>query len=118
MYIQKLVLIADKGPKTVKIFINQPRTLDFDSAESMASVQTLEYVFTKLIRFFLEYNLLPNSSILGTCLGNPFRFVELLRAQGLYSKRTILMVLPDSTFPPNHQQHKNDKSANHLFPLS
>lgn len=82
MYIQKPVLIADKGPKTVKIFINQPRTLDFDSAESMASVQTLEYVFTKLIRFFLEYNLLTDSSILGTCLGNPFRFVELLRAQG------------------------------------
>ena len=52
MYIQKLVLIADKGPKTVKIFINQPRTLDFDSAESMASVQTLEYVYTKLIPFF------------------------------------------------------------------
>ena len=73
MYIQKPVLIADKGPKTVKIFINQPRTLDFDSAESMASVQTLEYVFTKLIPFFLKYNLLTKSSILRTCLGNPFQ---------------------------------------------
>jgi len=33
---------ADKGPKIVKLFINQPRTLDFDSAESMESVQQLE----------------------------------------------------------------------------
>jgi thiol-disulfide isomerase/thioredoxin len=32
----------DKAPKTVKIFINQPKTLDFDSAESMNSIQTLE----------------------------------------------------------------------------
>jgi len=33
---------ADNGPKTVKIFINQPKTLDFDSADSMDAVQTLE----------------------------------------------------------------------------
>jgi len=31
----------DKAPKTVKLFINQPKSLDFDSAECMASVQTL-----------------------------------------------------------------------------
>ncbi|KAK7466606.1 hypothetical protein BaRGS_00037329 [Batillaria attramentaria] len=33
---------ADKGPKTVKIFINQPRTLDFDQADSMAPVQQVD----------------------------------------------------------------------------
>ncbi|KAK9736664.1 PITH domain [Popillia japonica] len=32
----------DKGPKTIKIFINQPRTLDFDMAESCSCVQELE----------------------------------------------------------------------------
>lgn len=29
------------GPKNVRLFINQPRTLDFDQAESMQSVQDL-----------------------------------------------------------------------------
>jgi hypothetical protein len=33
---------ADKGPKTIRIFINQPRTLDFDLADSYTSVQDLE----------------------------------------------------------------------------
>ena len=32
----------DNGPKDVKIFINQTRTLDFDSAEKMTPIQTLE----------------------------------------------------------------------------
>jgi len=32
----------DKSPKSVKLFINQPKTLDFDSAEAMTSVQALE----------------------------------------------------------------------------
>ncbi|XP_067004870.1 thioredoxin-like protein 1 [Anabrus simplex] len=32
----------DKGPKTVKIFINQPRTLDFDQADSNQAVQELQ----------------------------------------------------------------------------
>ncbi|XP_022914878.1 thioredoxin-like protein 1 [Onthophagus taurus] len=33
---------SDKGPKNVRIFINQPRTLDFDMVESCTSVQDLE----------------------------------------------------------------------------
>lgn len=30
------------GPKNIKLFINQPRTLDFDQADSFVSVQDLE----------------------------------------------------------------------------
>jgi len=33
---------ADRGPKTIKIFINQPRTLDFDQASQMEPTQLLE----------------------------------------------------------------------------
>ena len=33
---------VDKGPKTIKIFINQPHTLDFDLANSYTSVQDVE----------------------------------------------------------------------------
>ncbi|XP_050301226.1 thioredoxin-like protein 1 [Anthonomus grandis grandis] len=32
----------DKGPKHIRIFINQPRTIDFDLADSYTSVQDLE----------------------------------------------------------------------------
>lgn len=32
---------AKLGPKNVKLFINQPRTVDFDMAESFTSVQDL-----------------------------------------------------------------------------
>lgn len=33
---------ADNGPKTIKLFINQPKTLDFDAADSMEAVQVLD----------------------------------------------------------------------------
>lgn len=33
---------SDKGPKHVKLFINQPRTLDFDQAAENTSIQDLE----------------------------------------------------------------------------
>jgi len=32
----------ENGPKTVKLFKNQPGTLDFDSADSMEPIQTVE----------------------------------------------------------------------------
>ncbi|KAG8192166.1 hypothetical protein JTE90_027807 [Oedothorax gibbosus] len=38
----KITAPEDKGPKTLKLFINQPHTLDFDAADSSEGVQTLE----------------------------------------------------------------------------
>ncbi|KRT79143.1 Thioredoxin, partial [Oryctes borbonicus] len=38
----KMKAPADKGPKNIRIFINQPRTLDFDMAEACSCVQELE----------------------------------------------------------------------------
>lgn len=37
----KIKAPADKGPKNLKLFINQPRTIDFDMADSNTSVQDL-----------------------------------------------------------------------------
>merc|ERR1712029_721754 len=38
----KLKAPADKGPKTLRIFQNQPNTLDFDKADSMEAAQDVE----------------------------------------------------------------------------
>ena len=38
----KIKAPSDKGPKTIRIFQNQPNTLDFDKADSMVSIQDLE----------------------------------------------------------------------------
>lgn len=38
----KIKAPADKGPKSLKLFINQPRTMDFDQVTSTSSVQELE----------------------------------------------------------------------------
>ncbi|KDR11479.1 thioredoxin-like protein 1 [Zootermopsis nevadensis] len=38
----KIKAPQDKGPKTIKLFINQPRTLDFDMADSYQAVQELQ----------------------------------------------------------------------------
>ena len=37
----KIKAPGDKGPKNVRIFMNQPTTLDFDKADSMAAAQDL-----------------------------------------------------------------------------
>ena len=34
--------ISENGPKNVRLFINQTRTLDFDGASSNQSIQDLE----------------------------------------------------------------------------
>ncbi|XP_030036562.2 LOW QUALITY PROTEIN: thioredoxin-like protein 1 [Manduca sexta] len=39
----KIKAPADKGPKFVKLFINQPRTLDFEQASRNVSVQDVEF---------------------------------------------------------------------------
>jgi len=37
----KIKAPKDKGPKTIRVFINQPNTLDFDKADSMMSTQDI-----------------------------------------------------------------------------
>lgn len=37
----KIKAPADKGPKSIKLFINQPRTIDFDMADSNTSIQEI-----------------------------------------------------------------------------
>jgi len=37
----KMKAPSDKGPRTVRVFMNQPTTLDFDKADSMAAAQDL-----------------------------------------------------------------------------
>lgn len=37
----KIKAPKDKGPKSIKLFINQPRTIDFDMADSNTSIQDL-----------------------------------------------------------------------------
>lgn len=44
----KIKAPKDKGPKTIRIFINQPRTLDFDGADSMVSTQDLSVTSDQL----------------------------------------------------------------------
>jgi len=42
LHSMKMTCTEANGPKTVKLFINQPHTLDFDSATSMTPLQLLE----------------------------------------------------------------------------
>ncbi|RWS11470.1 thioredoxin-like protein 1 [Dinothrombium tinctorium] len=57
----------ENGPKTVKFFINQPRTLGFDQAESMEPIQTLE--------------LSPKELVEGAVI--PLRYVKFQNVQNL-----------------------------------
>lgn len=43
------------GPKTMKLFINQPRTIDFDQAESCTAVQDIKYVDIKILLSFFHF---------------------------------------------------------------
>jgi len=42
LHSMKMNCTTENGPKTVKLFINQPHTLDFDSATSMEPLQLIE----------------------------------------------------------------------------
>ncbi|UXI18614.1 Eukaryotic translation initiation factor 3 subunit M [Sarcoptes scabiei] len=46
----KLTAPATNGPKHIKLFINQPRTLDFDQASSMTPVQTIDVTADDLVK--------------------------------------------------------------------
>lgn len=63
----KILAPAKNGPKKAKLFINQPRTLDFDQASSMEAVQQLEIT---------EKDLVDNNPI-------PLRFVKFQNVQNL-----------------------------------
>jgi len=43
LHSMKMGCSGDNGPKNVKLFINQPHTLDFDSAMSMEPLQMIEF---------------------------------------------------------------------------
>jgi hypothetical protein len=53
----KIKAPQDKGPKTIKLFINQPRTLDFDMADSYQAIQELQYVFHNHCHFLKVFYL-------------------------------------------------------------
>ncbi|KAJ6224167.1 hypothetical protein RDWZM_002712 [Blomia tropicalis] len=63
----KLLAPAENGPKSIKLFINQPRTLDFDQATSMEAVQKID----------VDCNDLVNSTPI------PLRFVKFQNVQNL-----------------------------------
>ncbi|KAG7210197.1 hypothetical protein KM043_011752 [Ampulex compressa] len=44
----KIKAPEDKGPKNIKLFINQPRTIDFDMADSNTSIQDLTLSVTDI----------------------------------------------------------------------
>jgi hypothetical protein len=48
---------SSQGPKTVRIFKNQPRTLDFSQAESMISIQVWVFERFKILVFNFDIGL-------------------------------------------------------------
>ncbi|XP_014778589.1 thioredoxin-like protein 1 [Octopus bimaculoides] len=63
----KLMGPLENGPKTIKLFINQPRTLDFDQAEGMEPVQSLSI----------------EASDLENCTTIPLRYVKFQNVQNI-----------------------------------
>jgi hypothetical protein len=45
---------AGRAPKTVKLFINQPQTLDFDAAEQRKPVQEFVYVNSSVLGYIVH----------------------------------------------------------------
>lgn len=81
----KIKAPKDQGPKTLRFFINQPRTIDFDSAESTQPTQEITYEF--LILHFLELVITSFVDSLqpGDLDGNPvlLRFVKFQNVSNL-----------------------------------
>ncbi len=82
----KIKAPKDQGPKTLRFFINQPRTIDFDSAESTQPTQEITYA-EFLIHRFLELVITSSIDSLqpGDLDGNPvlLRFVKFQNVSNL-----------------------------------
>ena len=89
---------ADSGPKTVRIFMNQPNTVDFDAADGMGSTQvtinaiiivSIHYIFMFIIAVFLTVMIIALQDLVltpGQLEGTeiiPLKFVKFQNVQNL-----------------------------------
>ena len=74
---------STKGPKTIRIFKNQPRTLDFSQAESMTSIQVLytSQLVTTYVTAFPQDLELSGSQLEGKEI--PLKFVKFQDVQNI-----------------------------------
>ena len=83
----KIKAPKDQGPKTLRFFINQPRTIDFDSAESTQPTQEIMYAFFRTNIFLgISSNMFSFNSLQpGDLEGNPvlLRFVKFQNVSNL-----------------------------------